>query len=197
MVYKSLESLVQIFGLTTFRPLSAEDTGGDIRILQPKDVVMGESIRSLEQVMRVPFDGRVTNYLKEGDIVLVSRCTDAGFFRAALFIGEDNAIVTAGSSLLVLRPHSSEVIPEYLVAYLNSITGQGELHRLARGATMKFLPQGQLKDILIPILPKNQQEVLVRLEQGIYQRAKLLDKQKTVLNNLLIGTTQSLFSPNV
>lgn len=197
MVYKSLSSLARIHAGITFNPVFWGDgVGREIYLLQPKDVVIGESISNLENVMRVPFPGRVTNALETGDIVLVSRCTESGFFRAVIYTGEGDGVVT-GSSLLVLRVTSNAITSEYLVSFLNSVTGQSELHRLARGATIKFLPQGLLRELSVPILPKEQQKAFVEFEQAIRRQVKLLDEKKSIFHKLLNGTSQSLFSPNV
>jgi len=71
------------------------------------------------------------------------------------------------------------------------------LHKIATGATIKYLPVSLLKDIQIPILPKAQQKSFVELEKNIRQQIKLLDESKNIFSKLLNGVSQSLFSPNV
>jgi restriction endonuclease S subunit len=196
MIKKYLDDLVQIHGGISFQPPEKASDSIEIYLLQPKDVVIGKSLHDLENVMRVPFYGRIVDRLQRGDVVLVSRCTESGYFRSALYEGGDEPVVT-GSSLLVLRLRSGDIIPEYLVSYLNSAIGQNELHKLASGATIKFLPRAQLKSLLIPILPKEEQKAFVELEQNIRQQINLLNKQKDILSNLLVGASQSLLSPNI
>ena len=85
------------------------------------------------------------NVLKVGDIVLMSRGSN---MRAAIVNQQDaDKDLIASPNCLVLTANLNYVLPEVIVAFLNSELGQKTLDSLSTGATIKNVPARKIKDI--------------------------------------------------
>ncbi|USI87950.1 restriction endonuclease subunit S [Acinetobacter johnsonii] len=85
------------------------------------------------------------NVLKVGDIVLMSRGSN---MRAAIVNQQDaDKGLIASPNCLVLTANLNYVLPEVIVAFLNSELGQKTLDSLSTGATIKNVPARKIKDI--------------------------------------------------
>ena len=80
----------------------------------------------------------------------------------------------------VVRLKTKVVEPHYLALVLNSIVCRSQSHREAIGAVIKHYNFNKLKNLLVPIISKQKQEVLVDLMKNsfsLFKDAKnILDK---------------------
>lgn len=110
---------------------------------------------------------------KTGDILLSSR----GSFRATVY--GLNRPTVAASSVFVLRLTSNKFTPEFIAAYLDSAAAQNYFFQNAHGATIQSLNLDSLNNLKVPVIPVEQQHLIVGLQQNV-------ERQKHVLQNKLL-----------
>jgi len=98
------------------------------------------------------------------------------------------------SYLVRLRANPSKILPEYLNAYLNSDVGQRRLLAYATpGVSQTNISAGNLKKVLVPVPPLEEQQRIVRVLDGLWQQRREIishidrcnDLKKTLLRELL------------
>jgi restriction endonuclease S subunit len=146
---------------------AVKDEGRGTAVVQARDITsLYVSSDALPQVKQPLSDGRL---LRDGDVLLTSR----GSFRAG--VARLNAVPTvASSSLYVLRVTDESILPEFLALYLNSPTAQTYFKQNAKGATIQSVSVSDIAAFAIPIMPLNQQRLLVDLQQNVEQQGMLL-----------------------
>lgn len=145
-----------------------------------KDVHAGKIIT--ETVDRVSV--RKTDLLKKAriardDVVVTIKGTN---FRGALV--DERAAGFVISANLVSIVLSDEVLPEIVVAYLNSPGGLRELEARAGGATIKGINTKSLLDLPIPVPPIEQQKVLSRYLRAVREYEDLLKRELELQNSI-------------
>jgi type I restriction enzyme M protein len=99
-------------------------------------------------------------YLKDGDILIARSGTYVGL-SACVGRGFDKFVY--GSYIIRLRLKNEDVFtPNFLTIYLNSRFGQMQFDRQKTGSLQFNINQEQIKDIIIPLLDKTEQEIVVR-----------------------------------
>jgi restriction endonuclease S subunit len=154
-------------------------------VLQAKDVQIGFPIAStadLPVVSQAPV--RSEAYLKKGDVVLVARASGPGSFRSAVFEIDTPRVVASGS-LLIVRPNTEIVLPEYVSVYLNSNEGQRQLGEKLSGATIKAISRSALEDIQIPLPSIETQRTIVALDQNIRKKEQLYARKTQIERSML------------
>lgn len=121
---------------------------------------------------------------KKGEILLTKDAT----LGVAYVLKEDiQGIISGGTLRLKLK--STEVESEYLALCLNSIIGQMQAERDAGGSIIAHWKPEQIKNVLIPILPKETQQKiadLVRQSHEARKKAKeLLEEAKRKVEEMI------------
>lgn len=93
---------------------------------------------------------------KENDVVT----TRVGSIGLSAVIPSECDGGTISDNLIRLRFDPKQLDPHYLVLYLESFAGKSLLMKNSRGSVQQRLNQETLKDVVIPILPKNIQNKL-------------------------------------
>jgi restriction endonuclease S subunit len=170
-----LIEVAEVFSGYSFRAGLGEKAGKDIYVIQAKDVDEHLYIDTNELVTIEKRDFKEKFFLKEGDVILSAR----GKLKAAVLETEQDNII-ASSSVYIIRPKRSDVTPEYLAVFLNSIDGQRRIREKVTGSAIKTILRKDLEDISI-IIPnlKTQKEVVDGFKIG--QREQELFQQKTLL----------------
>ena len=127
------------------------------------------------------------NVLKVGDIVLMSRGSN---MRAAIVNQQDaDKDLIASPNCLVLTANLNYVLPEVIVAFLNSELGQKTLDSLSTGATIKNVPARKIKDtdLSVPDLAV-QNKIAQIFKQNIetLKSLKVLQMQQKITANAAI-----------
>ncbi len=194
MQSKILQDISEITFGYSFREAIEVSQGGNIRVIQARNISSDSAFEDLSELEFVQLDStRSEAFVNRGDILITSRGATVGGFKVTLFNCESNIPVLASSSLFVLHK-VKEVLPEYLVAYLNSNAGQRQLQDRATGATVRSILRSELGKIEIPIPPTEKQQSIVALERNIKQQNKLLDRRIALNNQLIDGTINSINS---
>ena len=157
---------------------------GLYQVIQPKDVFGGGIID--EVALRFTPERLKPDYLlKDGQILLSSR----GECKAALYKGTHDAL--ASNLLFVLSVRNKNFLPEFLVFYLNSKSGQAQMASRKHPGTVQAIVRSGIEGLDIPLLPLKRQKLLAETyflllhEKELSQR---LAEEKTKLLELALNT---------
>lgn len=157
-----LESICDIqMGYTAKRGLQAVEFGG-LPVIQLRDFAEDGSIDP-DALMAIQVEDASDRYLVgEGDVLFRSRgarntatALDVRFAKQALAV----------LPVMVLRPNSGKVLPEYLAWALNQPSAQKHFDSVARGSSMRMIPKSGLTslDLDLPDLLTQQKIVQASL----------------------------------
>ncbi|MFA4817805.1 MAG: restriction endonuclease subunit S [Parcubacteria group bacterium] len=121
---------------------------------------------------------------KKGEILLTKDATPG----IAFVLKKDiQGIVSGGTLRLKLK--NKEVEAEYLALCLNSKIGQMQAERDAGGSVIAHWKPEQIKNVLIPILPKETQQKIAKLVQKSHEARKkakeLLEEAKRKVEDMI------------
>ncbi len=129
------------------------------------------------------------HFLQKGDILFAAK---GHHFFAAVYRGEVSPAV-ASSVFLVLRI-KEEVVPDFIVWYLNHPETQKFLLNLATGSSLPSISKSKLAKLEIPIPPFEIQQKVVQFEELRKKEKKIKEKlmhlQNELLNHQLIKLVQ-------
>lgn len=171
-----------------FRSRLQHDAAGAIAVVQMKDIDYA-SMLHLEDAVRVNMpDFNEQHLLRRGDLVFRSR----GRTNSVALISEDVGPAVLSAPMLLIRP--VEVLPAYLLWYINLPCIQAALAAQAEGTAVRMISKAALEqlDIAIPPLPTQRRIVeigqLASLEARI--ASELLDRRKALINGILMHKAQ-------
>ncbi len=113
------------------------------------------------------------HYLNIGDVIVLSKGHHD--FSAYYLDGNLNPVV-ASSVFLVLRDIKPNVLPQYLVWYINLETTQNELKNYARGSALPAINRKILGELQIDVPAKEVQKNIVSLSRLKKEETELLQK---------------------
>lgn len=125
--------------------------------------------------------------LKKGDVLFAAKGT-RNF--AALYENDEPPAV-ASTSFFVIRLHDNNVLPGYLVWFLNHPDTQTLLKGHARGTSMASISKAVLSDLEIPVPDLKRQELVLKIfklrneEKKLKQQIESLKEKE--IQNLLIN----------
>jgi type I restriction enzyme M protein len=124
-----------------------------------------------------PMDKK-TAYVKPNDILFVR--VGVGSIGKAAVVIDENDLGVADDWIYIIRVNESKILPHYLAIYLQTTPAKKQLDTMKRGVGTVTIPQSELKKLLVPILPLEQQEKirLAYIEMIKYNRAG--DKNKAI-----------------
>ena len=101
------------------------------------------------------------------------------------------------SYLVRLRTDQTQILPDYLNHYLNSDFGQKRLLAYATpGVSQTNISAGNLKKVLVPLPPIEEQKQIVEMLQGIEERKHLQRNHVSISQKCLFSLINSLISSN-
>jgi restriction endonuclease S subunit len=162
----------------SFRGAVVDDSHGML-VVQAKDVK--RQILDGAGLPKVSLDFPSDKYVQNGDVLLTSR----GAFRAG--VARFDAPAIASSSLFILHPSDDLLMSEFLALYLNSSVAQSYMRHSARGATILSLNIDDLLGLIVPILPVEQQRLLVSLQQNIEKQIEIMHSRIGSVNKIYNG----------
>jgi restriction endonuclease S subunit len=174
-----LKNIVEIISGFSFRKNASNTAGGDIAIIQARDITGDIYIKSAGLAKVAQNDIQTKAFVKKGDVVIAER----GAFRAGL-IGDEMEKTIASSSTFILRPTFKELDPEYLVAYFNSKAGNNNILKTAKGSLIKNISKRELEDVEIPIPSLNEQKTIVEIFKNNLRRQELLNRKKELIGQV-------------
>jgi restriction endonuclease S subunit len=161
------------------RKVEAEE-GGDIVLIQIKDVDSTEGVSEGGTIVLRSEGGKYEKHLLQGgDLLFQSRGS-----RHPVAVVEGGVRGIAATGLLVIRPDRQRVMPGYLAWWLNHPQSQEKLTRgVARGTYIPFISKGELDAFLVPLPALTAQARIVevdrlqRLEQTLATQLEQLNQQ--------------------
>lgn len=179
-----ISKIAKTIGGYTFRKTIEPDNHGNVFVLQANNIINGQNIENINGLIKTSFQGlRTTTFLQKNDVILVSRGSGHGSFRAAVFLS-DNSNVIASSSLFIIRLIDKDVLADYLAIYLNSLDGQNKLFKIAIGSSFHAIPRKALDDLEIPIPSIEKQKLIINLSINIKEQQKLVDYKYGLIDNI-------------
>jgi len=193
-MHTKVSQIGQVINGYTFREAIEGNKNGEVFVLQAKDIIQGQDIVNSKDLTPISFKGtRTASFLQKDDILIVSRSTNTGSFRATIFSG-NNENVIASSSVMILRIKKKEVFPRYIAIYLNSPEGQNKILQTVAGSYIQAISRRKFEELEIPIPSLQIQQSLnglnlnIKQQELIYKRKKELKQEiiNTIITNLSI-----------
>ncbi len=180
-----LEEISTISTGFSFRGAIPQDPNGDTLVVQAANLAGNGSLAEEADFKRIKVIGRASSVtVSKNDVLLVSRGTSNGGFRAAFVSSPQNPLV-ASSSLHIIRVTSDDLLPEFLCAYLNTPQCQQQLQRIASGSTIRTLLIKNLSLLEIPIPPIKTQQSIVNLARNVTSQQKIFQQRNNLLGQLV------------
>ncbi|MTI13154.1 restriction endonuclease subunit S domain-containing protein [Sansalvadorimonas verongulae] len=130
-------------------------------------------------VLHLPKKPIIRFQVEEGDVVILARGNAIRSAYITKEIAERNVIVSA--NFILLRPRSSDLLGEAIVAYFNTPAGKSLLEGMSRGGVINNISASSLKKFSFPHSSLFQQEraiELFRASRDVYQSALQLAEQE-------------------
>ncbi|MCD2517770.1 restriction endonuclease subunit S [Massilia sp. G4R7] len=166
----TLDQVVDIRTLMIFRdkaPVEVDD--GNARVISIRDIV-AEWPPTFEELPLVEVtEAQLSQKLRATDIIMPARGTN---YPARIF-PDTNEVVFPVGQIYVIRTTSDNVLPDFLVWYLNSTSAQQAISSSVSGAVIKALNKSRLLQLGLEIPNLSTQHRIIRLQ-------KLLDTRKKV-----------------
>lgn len=166
--------------------LKRDTTFGKISVLNISDIEEGDiNYSDLDTIDED--EQKVKRYkLETGDVVLSCRGTA---IKTAVFEIQDNTII-ASANLIVIRPRG-KVRGEIIKMFLESPVGLAMIKSFQRGTTVMNINYSDIKEMEIPIIPIEEQEVFIdkyNKEFKVYKdTVRKADKRWSMIKNEIYG----------
>jgi restriction endonuclease S subunit len=183
---KELKSLVKQVkrGLSSYY-VQAE--GNEVRFINIRNVSDGRiDYNDVECIKIKETDALAKSRLQPNDVVLTAK---GSLFKAGIATDDSKGFVI--SSNLIAFTLNEEILPELVVAYLNSPVGQTQLQAVSVGAAQKALNTKALMELKIPVPPIAQQKIVAEYLQLSSDYDNLMKKEQELrkkINNSIIQT---------
>lgn len=126
--------------------------------------------------------------VQEHDLVITSRGSKIKVAIIEKGIADKRVIVS--SNITIIRADIEKINPYYLLAYMNSETGMNMIERMNTGSVIFTFTNKKLSDYLVPVLPKEEMEMIadeMMLELADYKRMvknvkRFKEKLPTIFN---------------
>lgn len=184
---KSLVSYQGIFSGYSFRGKIKPEKGGELQVIQLKDIENDHSIIG-ESCIFVKGDSiKDKYYLKEGDILFSSKGANN---YAIVFHAQNNYESVASSAFFVLRLDKDKALPEYVAWYINQSTVQQYLESQAIGTYTTSINRETVENIPIVLPSLSEQAKIAHIatlaskEQNLY--LQLMENKKRLLQIQLL-----------
>jgi hypothetical protein len=160
-----------------FRSRLEHDPNGDVAVIQMKDID-DTNLLCVAEATRVTLPrGKSRHLLRPGDLLFRSR----GRSNGAAQVPEGVAAAVLAAPMLLVRPH--DVLPAYLLWFLNAPATQAQLAALAEGTSVQMISAEALKALAVPVpSPATQRRIaeaaaLAEQEQSLLARIACLREQ--------------------
>ena len=131
----------------TARTALKEDAENGVPAIQLRDL-QGEQV-DLNLATKYALDGKLDRYLvKPGDVLFRSRGENN---TASIAVGDAGEAAVALLPIMVIRPKSDDLLPEYVVWSINQHEAQRHLDLGARGTKLRMIPRECLETLPLHI----------------------------------------------
>ena len=131
-------------------------------------------------------------HLKFRDVVIVTR----GEIGKVGLVPMEFDDANMNAQLVLLRPNSSMLLPEYLCHFFNNNYTKSYVKNFETGVALKQLPIGNLKKVQICLPPITLQHEFVKIVKKIESQIEFLNVQKSTINSMLLSLQHQSFAVN-
>jgi type I restriction enzyme S subunit len=131
-------------------------------------------------------------HLKFRDVVIVTR----GEIGKVGLVPMEFDDANMNAQLVLLRPNSSMLLPEYLCHFFNNNYTKSYVKNFETGVALKQLPIGNLKKIQICLPPIGLQNEFANIVKKIENQFESLNVQKATFNSMLLSLQHQSFAVN-
>ena len=158
----SLGTVADISTGYPFRTRVEPEEGGDLVLVQIRDLDGAEGFTTIGTIMLRSDHGKYQRYLLEaGDLLFQSR---GSRHPVAMIKAGTRGIAAPG--LHVIRPYAAHVLPQYLAWWLNHPTSQLRIREdLARGSYVPFVSKRDLEGLQVPVPSLQTQQRIVEVDE--------------------------------
>lgn len=184
----SMKNLNEIVESIFIAPLCKSSGNGTINIVKPS--IVNNGIIDEESFDKCDYDEKFEkSFLKKGDILFQAK----GNKFEAVLIDKDYENLISNQIYFNIRV-SSEILPEYLVWYLNSKDAKLYYEKNTSGATVKSINKKALEQLEIEVPTIEKQKELVTLISGFLiekeNTLKYLEKKEKLINEIIKKVTK-------
>lgn len=129
---------------------------------------------------------------RNGDVLIPTATTTVAkdLAKASALLVDD---VLVGGDAIVMRPDSTEVVPEFL-AYVLSYGKQREIAARAQGATIVHLSANDLRDLRISVPSLSEQRVMTEIFRSLNDKLASIERQLVALRREKGALIQNLLT---
>ena len=168
-MWRSLADVADVFTGYPFRGKVFPEEGGNLAVVQIKDVDAAAGLRLEDLIMLRAESGKYDRYLLSvGDVLFQSRGS-----RHPVSVVRDGMHGIAALGIHVIRPSKKHLRPDYLAWFMNHPKTQHKLKEVARGSYIPFIAKGDLAAFSVPIPSLEVQDQIGRIDQLRRQERKL------------------------
>jgi Type I restriction modification DNA specificity domain len=184
-MWPQLREVAEIHTGYPFRGKVIPEEGGDVAVIQMRDIDPAVGLRPASCLRLRGQDGRFDKYLvRPGDLLMQSR----GSRNTSILV--DQAVRgIAALGLYVIRPKSDAIRAEYLAWYLGHPRVLPQLRDKARGTYIPFVPKAGLAEITIPVPTLDVQEKIIAVHRLHAEQARLTANLEQKLRELADAAT--------
>jgi hypothetical protein len=171
-----------------FRSRLEHDATGAIAVVQMKDID-DANLLHVEDAIRVNLaDLKEHHLIRQGDLAFRSR----GRTNSVALISADVGPAVLAAPMLLIRP--IEVLPAYLLWYINLPAVQATLAAQAEGTSVRMISKAALEQLVIAVPPLETQRRIVEIGQLASREARitteLMDRRKALIDGILMHKAQ-------
>ncbi|MBL8484119.1 MAG: restriction endonuclease subunit S [Rhodocyclaceae bacterium] len=153
-----------------FRSRLEHDAAGAIAVVQMKDID-DANLLHVEDAVRVDLaDIKEHHRIREGDLVFRSR----GRTNSVALVSADVGPAVLAAPMLLIRP--VEVLPAYLLWYINLPATQAALAAQAEGTSVRMISKAALEALELPVPSLRKQRLIVEAADLATAEQRLLDR---------------------
>jgi hypothetical protein len=171
-----------------FRSRLEHEATGAIAVVQMKDID-DASLLHVDDAVRVNLlDFNEHHLIRQGDLVFRSR----GRTNSVALVSADVGPAVLAAPMLLIRP--IEVLPAYLLWYINLPAVQATLAAQAEGTSVRMISKAALEQLVIAVPPLETQRRIVEIGQLASREARitteLMDRRKALIDGILMHKAQ-------
>ena len=167
-----------------FRSRLEHDAMGTIAVVQMKDIDDASALH-VEDAVRVELaDFREHHLIRPGDLVFRSR----GRTNSVALVSADIGPAILAAPMLLIRP--VDVLPAYLLWYINLPATQATLAAQAEGTSVRMISKTALEALEMPLPSRRKQQLIVEVsalamaEQGLLEQ--IAKERKRLADGVLL-----------
>ena len=153
-----------------FRSRLEHDANGCLAVVQMKDID-DASLLHVEEAVRVNLaDVKEHHLIRKGDLAFRSR----GRTNSVALVAADIGPAVLAAPMLLVRP--VEILPAYLLWYINLPATQASLAAQAEGTSVRMISKVALEALEVPVPSQRKQQLIVEFSGLAAAEQQLLEK---------------------